>query len=66
MPKIKLKTHSGTKKRIHLTPGGKVMRRRAGGKHFNQKKRAGRKRVTAIKAIITGEIAKNLKRAIGA
>ncbi len=62
----KLKSHSGTKKRIRITNNNKVIRTRAGDKHFNQKKSASRKRATAVSTSIVGKIKKNLKRAIGA
>jgi ribosomal protein L35 len=34
----KLKTHSGTKKRLTITKTGKVIRRHASGNHFLEKK----------------------------
>jgi large subunit ribosomal protein L20 len=40
----KLKTHSGTKKRLTITKTGKVLRRHAGVGHFLEKKCASRKR----------------------
>jgi large subunit ribosomal protein L35 len=61
----KLKKHSGTAKRFKITSTGKVMRLRAGTKHFNQKKSAARKRATAVNATITGKLAKNVKQALG-
>ncbi|MBX4201488.1 50S ribosomal protein L35 [Candidatus Saccharibacteria bacterium] len=61
----KLKTHSGTKKRISITKTGKVMRRRASGKHFLEKKSANRKRKFAGVETISGQQAKNLKRKLG-
>lgn len=62
----KLKTHKGTAKRIRLTPNGKVMRRRANGNHLLQKKGGARKRNINNPARVTGSIANNLKRALGA
>lgn len=61
----KLKTHSGTAKRIKRTSTGKLLRRRAFGNHLLSKKSASRKRRIGSKAEITGSIAKNLKRALG-
>lgn len=61
----KLKTHKGTAKRIRITKNNKVVRLRAGAKHFNEKKSEGRKRATGVKAIVAGKLGKNLKRAIG-
>ena len=43
MPKIK--THKGTAKRIRITKGGKIKRRRASQSHNLEKKSATRKRV---------------------
>lgn len=64
MPKIK--THKGTAKRIKRTPGGKLLRRRAFGGHLLAKKSASRKRTIGTKAEVTGSLAKNFKRALGA
>lgn len=61
----KLKTHSGTKKRFTVTKTGKVMRRRATGGHFLEKKSASRKRKFAGVEAIGGKQAKNLKRKLG-
>lgn len=61
----KMKTHKGTAKRIKLTSTGKVTRRRASGGHLLAKKSASRKRVIGSSAIVTGKIARNIKRALG-
>jgi large subunit ribosomal protein L35 len=61
----KLKTHKGTAKRIKLTSKGKLLRERAFGTHFLEKKSASRKRVIGSKAGVRGSIGKNLKRALG-
>ena len=61
----KLKTHSGTKKRIKITKTGKVMRRRASGNHFLEKKSASRKRQFAGVEEITGSQLKSIKRNLG-
>jgi len=61
----KLKTHRGTAKRVKLTGSGKIVRRRASSHHLLEKKSASRKRATARTAIISGAIAKNIKRALG-
>jgi len=63
MPKIK--THSGTKKRVAITKTGKVMRRRASGGHFLEKKSASRKRKFAGVEEIKGKQIKTLKRRLG-
>jgi large subunit ribosomal protein L35 len=63
MPKIK--THSGTKKRVRLTKNGKVVRRHATGNHFLQKKSASRKRRFAGVEVIVGKQAKTIRRNLG-
>ncbi|HUC88341.1 MAG TPA: bL35 family ribosomal protein [Candidatus Binatia bacterium] len=44
MPKLKLKTHSGTKDRVKVTNNGKVRTRHSYASHFLQKKTGARKR----------------------
>ncbi|MEX2014601.1 MAG: bL35 family ribosomal protein [Candidatus Saccharimonadales bacterium] len=61
----KLKTHSGTKKRVKLTKAGKLLRRRSAGNHFLQKKRASSKRRLSIASTIIGKSRKNIKRKLG-
>ena len=61
----KLKTHKGTAKRMKLTASGKVTRRRAFGTHLLAKKSKSRKRAINTSAIVTGSMAKNVKRALG-
>ena len=41
---MKQKTHSGAKKRLRMTGGGKVKRRKAGMRHLLESKGSGRKR----------------------
>ena len=62
----KLKTHKGTAKRVKITPTGKVMRQRSFGNHMLSKKSKRRKRNINTPAVVKGNIAKNLKRALGA
>ena len=62
----KLKTHSGTKKRVRITKTGKVLRRHSTGNHFLQKKSASRKRRINTMDVVIGKGAKNLKRQLGA
>lgn len=62
----KLKTHSGTKKRVKITRRGKVLLRKAGANHLLQKKRASRKRTYAGMHEMTGKSAKNIKLKLGA
>lgn len=61
----KLKTHSGTKKRVRITRTGKVLLRKAGANHLLQKKSASRKRTYAGLKQITGKSAKNIKLKLG-
>jgi large subunit ribosomal protein L35 len=61
----KLKTHSGTKKRLTITKTGKVIRRHAGVGHFLEKKSASRKRKFAGTETISGKQAKNIRRNLG-
>lgn len=62
----KLKTHKGTAKRIKMTSTGKLTRRRAFGGHMLAKKSKSRKRRINSTAMITGSMAKNARRAMGA
>lgn len=61
----KLKTHSGTKKRIRVNKNGTVLRRKATGNHLLQKKSASRKRTHAGVTTVTGKAAKNIKLSLG-
>jgi large subunit ribosomal protein L35 len=61
----KLKTHSGTKKRMRVTKTGKVLRRKATSNHFLQKKSASRKRKFAGVVEISGGQLKSIKRNLG-
>ena len=62
----KLKTHSGTKKRVKITKSGTVVRRHSARNHFLQKKSAAAKRRFAGVIAITGKPARNIKRKLGA
>jgi large subunit ribosomal protein L35 len=61
----KLKTHSGTKKRVTVTKNGKVVRRHSMANHFLEKKSAARKRSFAGVEVLKGRPAKNIKRNLG-
>jgi len=61
----KLKTHSGTKKRMKVNKNGKVLRRKATGNHLLEKKSAARKRTLAGVKELTGKQAKNVKMKLG-
>ena len=62
----KLKTHSGTKRRVRITKNGKVLRRRSSGNHLLQKKSAARKRTFAGVETLSGKNVKNIKSRLGA
>ena len=61
----KMKTHKGTAKRIKLTSTGKLTRRRAFGNHMLSKKSKSRKRNINTPAVVTGSMAKNVRRTLG-
>jgi large subunit ribosomal protein L35 len=61
----KLKTHSGTQKRVRTTKNGKILVRHAGANHLLQHKSASRKRTFAGMKTVTGKAAKNLKLKLG-
>lgn len=63
MPKIR--THSGTAKRVKLTKSGKLMHGKANANHFLQKKTASRKRQYSIAGEFQGKAKNNIKRALG-
>ena len=62
----KLKTHSGTKKRVRLSKTGKVLRRKASGNHLLEKKSAARKRRFAGVTAVSGRQSKSIKLNLGA
>lgn len=61
----KLKTHKGTAKRVKITGSGKITRKRAFGGHMLAKKSKSRKRAINVTGVVTGGMAKNIKRALG-
>lgn len=61
----KLKTHSGIKKRVSITKTGKIVRRRASGNHFLEKKSAARKRGFAGTQTLSGSTLKSVKKQLG-
>ena len=61
----KLKTHSGTKKRIKVTKTGKLMHRHTRLNHFLEKKSESRKRRLAGSSQLTGKQAKSVRRKLG-
>lgn len=61
----KLKTHKATAKRVKVTGSGKILRERAFGNHMLSKKSKSRKRNINTPAEVTGNVRKNIKRALG-
>lgn len=61
----KMKTHKASAKRVKLTASGKLVRERAFGNHMLSKKSKSRKRNINTPAVIKGNVAKNIKRALG-
>jgi large subunit ribosomal protein L35 len=61
----KLKTHKGTAKRVKLSASGKITRLRASGGHLLAKKSKSRKRAINTTGVVTGKMAKNVKRSLG-
>lgn len=64
MPKIK--THSGTAKRVKKSATGKLIRERAYKNHLLSKKSEGRKRNNSRAHSVHGSDVGNVKRALGA
>jgi large subunit ribosomal protein L35 len=61
----KRKTHSGAAKRIKISGGGKLLRRRPSGNHFLQKKSSSRKRGFKIDHEVHPSDTKRIKRQLG-
>lgn len=61
----KQKTHSGTKDRIKITKGGKVLRRHTAVNHNLNKKSASAKRTFAGHESVLGKSITNMKRKLG-
>jgi large subunit ribosomal protein L35 len=57
----KMKTHRGAAKRFRVSPTGKVLRRKASGKHMLIKKSSSRRRRVSGMAEV-GPEAKNIRR----
>lgn len=66
MPKLKLKTHSGSKDRFRVTKNGRVRARHSGKNHFLQKKSGANKRKLAGLDTLQGANSKTIKLRIGA
>jgi len=61
----KQKTHKGLAKRVKITAGGKVKRKRSFGSHLMSGKNAKRRRRIAGTAIVAGAQAKTIKSELG-
>ena len=61
----KMKTHSGAKKRFHLTGKGKVMREQAGGRHLLERKSSRYTRRIANDVEVAPADAKKVKKLLG-
>ncbi len=61
----KLKTHSGTKKRMRVNKNGKVLRRKSTGNQLLQMISSSRMRTMAGVQELTGKQAKNVKKKLG-
>ena len=66
MPKLKLKTHSGTKDRVRVSKNGKVRVGHPNMNHFLGKKGENRKRALSGLNTITGKQARSVKKQLGA
>ncbi|PIF02806.1 MAG: 50S ribosomal protein L35 [Propionibacterium sp.] len=61
----KMKTHSGTKKRVKVTGSGKLMHRQANLGHLNEHKSATRMRRLKGNVVLAAPEAKKAKRLLG-
>ena len=62
----KLKGHKGLRKRIRITATGKVVRKKAFRGHLMSGKSGSRRRRLRRDVLVTGKLARSLKRAVGA
>jgi large subunit ribosomal protein L35 len=63
----KMKSHRGAAKRFHITPTGKIRRRRANANHLLGKKSSTRKRrLTSSDAMVSEADRKRIRRMLGA
>ncbi len=61
----KMKTHSGTKKRVRLTGAGKLMREQAFGRHLMEGKSSRRARRLSMDQPVAPADVKKLKKLLG-
>lgn len=66
MPKLKLKTHSGTKDRVRVSKNGKIRVGHPNMNHFLGKKGENRKRALSGLNTLTGKQARSVKKQLGA
>ena len=62
MPKFKIKTHSATKKRFHLTATGKVTFKKSGRSHLLSSKNAKRLRTLKKTGILPASVENHIKK----
>ena len=63
--KQKMKVRKSITRRIKVSAGGKLLRRRSFGRHLKATKRKMRSRRHAQPVVITGNLAKKIKKALG-
>ena len=61
----KMKTHSGTKKRVKLSGSGKLVREQVGGRHLFEKMSSRKKRRIASNQIVSPADTKRIKKLLG-
>ncbi len=61
----KLKTHSGLKKRIKVSPNGKIKRHKAFSSHLMSEKSGKRRRKLRRKTLVTENYSRAMLRALG-
>lgn len=62
MAKYKIKTHSGAKKRFHISGSGKILQRKSHVNHLRRKKRPGTLRLMDGKLVVSPGNEKRLRR----
>lgn len=62
----KLKPHKGLLKRIKVSARGKVMRRMTGAQHLMSGKTGRRRQRLRRSVVVTGRLARTIRRAVGA
>jgi len=62
VPKYKIKTHSGAKRRFYVSGKGKILRRKCNVNNFRRKKRPGTLRMLSDKQSVSPGNVKRLRR----